>query len=327
MLYQNLIRKKDEIEFWVLLEKTDTLDAVDKFINNYKELSFVHATKIKERLRFVVEEDIDMNKYALENDLQKVIASVKEELRTGVLYENLSEKISECASSECLSKDVDFENFKKFTPAQQEKIIGDLKEHYNAAFAKEVVQSMPKTLDDLEENRSWIKEYEQFKNRAAIAGIGFSYTYAGHKEHDNVEERIGLIKHLSELEKNGISPVRVSIKGYENNSLRFGCGIEWTGSREEIIIEGFALPLNYTEKLKECTADTLVFKETVSLHADKKYSLTLIEENKLGDLRLEKVGLTFSLQELYGLDKNETIVKKIDEGKIELNFFKPSVQE
>lgn len=286
----------------------------------------IWKTNVEECLKIDCDEDkIDGLKAKLSDVDDYEINELKTSLENKKKFIQLKNKIEEHEINKIDDvekiSNIEEQEFKNFQEDYKKKIYEILKVKYDNYFENKIVNAIPTNILDDGATSGWKNIYEKFKDNLNTK-LGYTYKIKDSKELKKFEENL---ENLENLKQNGLTNIEVAIKGKEDNSISFGCGIN-TGSlsigrsKEEIIIEGFSSKLTY-ENASKCENNTRVFKDNITLE-EKEYILDLTEVNLVHNFKLEEQTISFELRELWNLfnDNDKEIIKHIDDDKIELKF-------
>ena len=185
-------------------------------------------------------------------------------------------------------------------------------------FIKNKLEEKPNNKMNALAIEQWMESISKLKN-TKIVQINYIYKISTVDEKYIITTQHELDK-VTKLVTLGINNISVKIVGYENNSIGFECG--FFGFDDSIVVYGLSQILKY-KTAYDCTNDTILFKNRISLKA-KKYSIIISNKGFISyfDNNLLPTSIVFTKDDLYKLDKLNTISKSFDKGRIKLVFDK-----
>ena len=251
-------------------------------------------------------------------DIDEDVKEINLSLRLKLKYLDLKNKIEKSEISK-----IEESEFDNFTEQYKNEIKFILEKRLRKYFDDEIIAGIPTAVTDEDAVKDWETKYNKFK-KDSENNFGFKFEFKSNEIDNFDKER----KKVEKLKKDGINHIKVTIIGKEGNTINFGCGYKWGRDQSNIIIKGFNNSKLSYENSSVCKDDKLSaiveFKDKITLNV-KDYHLVLIEDNIIS---IEKVAknykieekVSFSVEDLYKLQNNGTIIKHIDNNKIELKF-------
>lgn len=251
-------------------------------------------------------------------DIDEDVKEINLSLRLKLKYLDLKNKIEKSEISK-----IEESEFDNFTEQYKNEIKFILEKRLRKYFDDEIIAGIPTAVTDEDAVKDWETKYNKFK-KDSENNFGFKFEFKSNEIDNFDKER----KKVEKLKKDGINHIKVTIIGKEGNTINFGCGYKWGRDQSNIIIKGFNNSKLSYENSSVCKDDKfsaiVEFKDKITLNV-KDYHLVLIEDNIIS---IEKVAknykieekVSFSVEDLYKLQNNGTIIKHIDNNKIELKF-------
>jgi len=229
-------------------------------------------------------------------------------------YEELLKEISVNDKYKDL-QGIDYSAYNSFENFEKEKIKTALTNSINKSFDT-LYGEKPNDKFQLTERSLWLDNIKKIDN-FAIPAIEYTYHIPSDKKADikSIEEENDSI---TKLKNGGISFVKVTLIGLENNSLEFKCGWNYLGRRDDISISGFSSNLDYASA-SQCQNNSITYNYTITLEPIWYY-IDLTDSGLKDDILSESI--SFTLEDLYELNNGAIISKMIDGEKLKLEFRK-----
>ncbi|NPA54447.1 MAG: hypothetical protein GXO21_07250, partial [Aquificae bacterium] len=249
----------------------------------------------------------DFHSYLTENIVP--FMELKEE------YEKLLKRIAKVDTLNDFNS-INFKVVKKFEAFEQSSIKEKLDKKMDEIY-DDIYDGKPSDKFETDGIRNWLNKIKKLDN-FRLDDIEYSYGFNDNKKSEikKIEDRNNKIK---EIKQNGVSYISVALKGMEDNSLHFECGMTIAvRTADDVTIEGFSSFLDKNENRK-CSSNTIFFRNQITLEEDKRYQLDF-EEEGIAHTYEFRTYISFSLEELYTLSQGKEITKWIDNNKLELIF-------